>query len=118
MQALYQEFAAEQLAGGVAAKGLEKAFADKLQISPARWSQIKSAFPISDKLARQLEHHAGRPGGWLDEVRDFGPKLDPGEEAFLERARAAWRAANAAGKRELTGFVKKRLPPMKPEKNR
>ena len=32
------------------------------------WSQIKSARPIGDKLARQLESACGRPAGWLDEA--------------------------------------------------
>jgi hypothetical protein len=108
MHALYQEFAAGQLAAGESAKGLEQAFAARLEISPARWSQIKSAFPISDKLARQLEHHLEKPAGWLDAPRDFGP--DPNEEEFIEMARAAWRASNAVGRRELKGFVKARVP--------
>jgi hypothetical protein len=33
------------------------------------WSKIKSARPIGDKLARQIEAHCGQPVGWLDEER-------------------------------------------------
>ena len=64
--ALYQAFLQERIVAGEAPKGLDQAFAAAVQISPSMWSQIKSARPISDKLARQIEHHLKQPTGWLD----------------------------------------------------
>jgi hypothetical protein len=89
-----------------APKGLEQSFAAAMHISPSMWSQIKSARPIGDKLARQLEHRAGKPSGWLDEVHDGAAVPDAAEERFLELARTAWRAQNAKGKRELARQLK------------
>jgi hypothetical protein len=98
--ALFQEYAERALAGGTAPKGLEQAFATKLQVSPSMWSQIKSARPIGDKLARQIETHCAVPNGWLDRERD-APALTAAEKAFLDLALRAWRNTNAAGRREL-----------------
>ena len=97
---LFQAFAEKALAGGAPPKGLEQAFAASLQISPSLWSQIKSARPIGDKLARQIEHLAGRPRGWLDEAREPGVP-GPAEKAFMELALAAWRAAGRAERKAL-----------------
>jgi hypothetical protein len=105
--ALFQDYAAAQLAAGESAKGLEQAFAAALEISPSMWSQIKSSRPISDKLARQIESHMKKPGGWLDEEHGAS-EPDAAEERFLQLARKAWRGANAKGKRELTNLVRQR----------
>jgi hypothetical protein len=103
--ALFQEYAAARIAAGEPAKGAEQAFAAQLQISPSMWSQVKASRPISDKLARQVESHTGKPAGWLDE--EHGPVLpDAGEERFVEAARSAWRASNAQGKRELMRLLR------------
>jgi transcriptional regulator with XRE-family HTH domain len=110
MLALYQDYAREHLARGESAKGLEQAFAAALEISPSTWSQIKSARPIGDRLARQIEQHAGVPAGWLDEDRAEEQAPDAAEERFVELARQAWRAANAKGKRELARALKQSLP--------
>jgi hypothetical protein len=98
--ALFQEHAEQALAAGAPPKGLEQAFAARLQISPSMWSQVKSARPIGDKLARQVEVLCGKPGGWLDEARKNTAPA-PAEVAFLELALAAWRATNAAGRKAL-----------------
>lgn len=103
--ALYQQFAEAALAAGAPAKGMEQAFAAQVEISPSMWSQIKSARPISDRLARQLEHHCGQPAGWLDEPHvPVAP--DPAEERFVELALRVWRGRNAKGKRELTHWLR------------
>ena len=87
------------------AKGLEQACAATLQISPSLWSQIKSARPIGDKLARQIEMLSDKPIGWLDESRkDAAPTS--AESAFLELALAAWRATNSAGRKALREQLK------------
>lgn len=68
-------------------------------------SQIKSARPIGDKLARQIEMLSDKPVGWLDEPRkDAAPTSV--EAAFLELALAAWRATNSAGRKALREQLK------------
>lgn len=105
---LFQEFAEHAMAAGAPPKGLEQAFAAKLQISPSMWSQIKSSRPIGDKLARQIEAHCGKTEGWLNEARvTEGPTA--AELAFLDLALQAWRASNAAGKRALKLGMKNAL---------
>jgi len=98
--ALFQAHAEQALATGASPKGLEQAFAARLQISPSMWSQVKSSRPIGDKLARQIEQHCGQPAGWLDEERPSA-LLTPGEQRFLDLALRAWRATNAAGRKAL-----------------
>lgn len=97
---LFQAHAEQALAAGSSPKGLEQAFAAVLQISPSMWSQIKSARPIGDKLARQIEALCARPAGWLDEPYDDAPPSAT-EKAFIELALAAWRASNSAGRKAL-----------------
>lgn len=103
--ALFQAYAEKALASGTPPKGLEQAFAATLQISPSMWSQIKSARPIGDKLARQIEILSDKPIGWLDESRkDAAPT--PAEAAFMELALTAWRATNSAGRKVLREQLK------------
>ena len=48
-------------------RGLERRFAEKLQIQPSYWSQIKSrARQIGERLARQFEQLFQKPPGWMD----------------------------------------------------
>ena len=103
--ALFQSFAESAVAAGAAPKGLEQAFAAHVEISPSMWSQIKSARPIGDKLARQVEQHCGKPAGWLDEEREAAG-LTPGEQLFLALALLAWRATNAEGRKALKAQMK------------
>jgi len=98
--ALFQTFAEGAVATGSAPKGLEQSFAAKLQISPSMWSQIKSARPIGDKLARQIEQLCGQPSGWLDEAREPAG-LSKAEQQFLALALKAWRSTNSDGRRQL-----------------
>jgi hypothetical protein len=98
--ALFQAYAEKALASGASPKGLEQAFAAKLQISPSMWSQIKSSRPIGDKLARQIEQHCGKPASWLDEERATAG-ISQGEQQFLALALKAWRATNSEGRKAL-----------------
>ena len=107
--ALFQDYAEKALAAGAPPKGLEQAFAAKVQISPSMWSQIKSSRPIGDKLAKQFENLCGRPAGWLDEARQAAAPT-AAEAAFLELALAAWRASNGAGRRALRKYLRNLLP--------
>ncbi|MFT3778350.1 MAG: hypothetical protein QM772_08740 [Ottowia sp.] len=103
---LHRRFLEEAIAAGLPAKGLDQAFAKKLEISPSMWSQIKSARPIGDTLARQIERHCGVDAGWLDREALAADAPDPAEERFIAAARQAWRQANAKGKRELSRWLR------------
>ena len=98
--ALFKAFAEQALSAGVAPTGLEQSFAAQLQISPSMWSQIKSARPIGDKLARQIERHCGKAAGWLNEDR-VTDSVSPAEQQFLVIALKAWRSTNSVGRKEL-----------------
>ena len=102
---LFQQFAEEQMRVGAPPKGMEQAFAQKLQVSPSMWSQIKSSRPIGDRLARQIESACGRPSGWLDEEHE--PQgLTASEQQFLALALNAWRSTNAEGRKRLKLMLK------------
>ncbi len=48
-------------------RGLERRFAERLQIQPSYWSQIKGrARQIGERLARQFEQLCHKPSGWMD----------------------------------------------------
>jgi hypothetical protein len=101
---LFREFVASRAAPGTDTLGLAKEFAASLEISASRWSQFRSETSprnISDNLARQIERHRGKPSGWLDVQHEAEAAPDPGEERFIEMARAAYRSQNARGKRAL-----------------
>ena len=54
-------------------RGLEGRFAERLQIQPSYWSQIKSrSRQIGERLARQFEQLSKKPSGWLDEPHGTG----------------------------------------------
>jgi hypothetical protein len=49
-------------------RGLERRFAERLQIQPSYWSQIKSrSRQIGERLARQFEQLCHKPPGWMDQ---------------------------------------------------
>ncbi len=61
-------------------RGLEGRFAERVQIQPSYWSQIKSrSRQIGERLARQFEYLCHKPRGWMDLPHD-GPDL-PAEPA-------------------------------------
>jgi hypothetical protein len=52
-------------------RGLEGRFAERLQIQPSYWSQIKSrSRQIGERLARQFEQLCHKPAGWMDQRHD------------------------------------------------
>lgn len=106
--ALYQEFLQKRIAAGEAPKGLDQSFAAGLEISPSMWSQIKSARPIGDKLARQIERHTAKPGGWLDDEHEELQLADAAAERMLKSAGSYWRSANAVEKRALMKLLQRR----------
>lgn len=104
--ALFQAFAEERIAAGVAPKGLESAWAEKIEVSGATWSMAKSgARPIGDKLARQIEQHCGKATRWLDEAREPAG-LTPGEQQFLSLALKVYRETNSDGRKRLKQLLK------------
>ena len=101
--ALYQEFVQQAVSKGGTPRGVDQDFAAHLEISPSMLSQIKSARPMGDKLARQIESHCDKVAFWLDqESNQSTPGPDPAEEKFVALARTAWRGADAKGKKALT----------------
>ena len=71
--ALFDEFVRATVKHPDAAtlRGLEGRFAERLQIQPSYWSQIKSrSRQIGERLARQFEVLCRKPHGWMDEAHD------------------------------------------------
>ncbi len=67
--ALFDEFVRNTVKDPDAATlwGLERRFAERLQIQPSYWSQIKSrSRQIGERLARQFEQLSHKPVGWMD----------------------------------------------------
>ena len=67
--ALFDEFVRATVRHPDAAtlRGLEGRFAERLQIQPSYWSQIKSrSRQIGERLARQFERLCHKPHGWMD----------------------------------------------------
>lgn len=70
---LFDEFVRQTARHADAAtlRGLERRFAERVQIQPSYWSQIKSrSRQIGERLARQFEHQCHKPRGWMDLSHD------------------------------------------------
>jgi hypothetical protein len=80
---LFDEFLHAQIKhpDAAALRGLERRFAERLQIQASYWSQIKSrSRQIGERLARQFEHLCHKPRGWMDEPHGkVTPAPSPGE---------------------------------------
>ncbi|MES3001524.1 MAG: hypothetical protein V4787_12600 [Pseudomonadota bacterium] len=71
--ALFDEFVRNTVKDPDAAtlRGLERRFAERLQIQPSYWSQIKGrSRQIGERLARQFEQLSKKPSGWMDVPHD------------------------------------------------
>ena len=100
---LFEAFRQQVAPGDVAVRGLDKAFAGQLGISPSYWAQIKSTDKpknIGPNLARQFERKFHMPPDWLDKAHANVsplpeelrlPASDAAELAFLETARRIYR---------------------------
>ena len=90
--ALFDEFVRATVKDPDAAtlRGLERRFAERLQIQPSYWSQIKSrSRQIGERLARQFEQLTRKPYGWMDQPHDGRGAAGPPAEmrqAASERA--------------------------------
>ena len=61
-------------------RGLERRFAERLEIQPSYWSQIKSrSRQIGERLARQFEQRCKKPVGWMDVPHLAGGKPAVGQ---------------------------------------
>lgn len=70
---LFDEFVHANVRSADAAtlRGLERRFAERLQIQPSYWSQIKArSRQIGERLARQFEQLCRKPAGWMDQPHD------------------------------------------------
>jgi hypothetical protein len=68
--ALFEEFvrATARHADAATLRGLERRFAERVQIQPSYWSQIKGrSRQIGERLARQFEQLCHKPAGWMDQ---------------------------------------------------
>jgi hypothetical protein len=94
--ALFEEFVRQTARHADAAtlRGLERRFAERVQIQPSYWSQIKGrSRQIGERLARQFEQLCHKPAGWLDQAHG-GAAATP--QASAARAEGRPRSANAA----------------------
>jgi hypothetical protein len=84
--ALFDEFVRQNVKHADAAtlRGLERRFAERLQIQPSYWSQIKSrSRQIGERLARQFEQLCHKPYGWMDQPHAAAvPGLPPAPESL------------------------------------
>jgi hypothetical protein len=77
--ALFDEFVRNTIKHPDAAtlRGLEGRFAEKVQIQPSYWSQIKGrSRQIGERLARQFEQLCHKPHGWMDQVHTAGASTE------------------------------------------
>lgn len=78
---LFEEFVTATVKHPDAAtlRGLERRFAERLQIQPSYWSQIKGrSRQIGERLARQFEQLSHKPMGWMDQEHRAQPAGAPG----------------------------------------
>jgi len=98
--ALFEEFvrATARHADAATLRGLERRFAERVQIQPSYWSQIKGrGRQIGERLARQFEHLCHKPRGWMDVPHGPGSEaLPPPIGATLPADYAAARAGATA----------------------
>jgi hypothetical protein len=83
--ALFEEFVQQNVKHADAAtlRGLERRFAERLQIQPSYWSQIKGrSRQIGERLARQFEQLCHKPYGWMDQAHSPAEKLPAGAEGL------------------------------------
>jgi hypothetical protein len=89
--ALFEEFvrATARHADAATLRGLERRFAERVQIQPSYWSQIKSrSRQIGERLARQFEQLCHKPRGWMDIDHGAGPAAAPAETQAAGAARS------------------------------
>jgi hypothetical protein len=110
---LFEEFVQQAARQPDAAtlRGLEGRFAERLQIQPSYWSQIKSrSRQIGERLARQFEERMRKPYGWMDQPHAPGgapapAPLAPPQSPAAGRADEGELAAQTDDERFIVGLV-------------
>jgi len=101
--ALFEEFVRQTARHADAAtlRGLERRFAERVQIQPSYWSQIKGrSRQIGERLARQFEQLCQKPGGWMDVPHGAGVGTAMGIAAGASAAPVSSNAADDSGPRD------------------
>lgn len=105
---LFEEFvrATARHADAATLRGLERRFAERVQIQPSYWSQIKSrSRQIGERLARQFEHLMHKPRGWMDVSHSAGEVDHPAEVAAGGRGEEDASAPLDDDERFIVGLV-------------
>jgi len=106
--ALFDEFVRNTIKHPDAAtlRGLEGRFAEKVQIQPSYWSQIKSrSRQIGERLARQFEQLCHKPHGWMDQVHAPGATAPAAGPASAAPASEDGHAPRDDDERFIVGLV-------------
>jgi len=110
--ALFEEFvrATARHADAATLRGLERRFAERVQIQPSYWSQIKSrSRQIGERLARQFEVLCHKPRGWMDVPHGAGaapaPAAAPGARGLPEETPRDESAPRDDDERFIVGLV-------------
>jgi hypothetical protein len=106
--ALFDEFVRSTIKHPDAAtlRGLERRFAERLQIQPSYWSQIKSRSRlIGERLARQFEQCCHKPPGWMDAEHDRPAPGAPAQAAAAPPAVSDSPLPQDDDERFITGLV-------------
>ncbi len=105
--ALFEEFvrATARHADAATLRGLEGRFAERVQIQPSYWSQIKGrSRQIGERLARQFEQLCHKPRGWMDVPHGTGLAA-PGTRAPADAAREGAAADESAPRDDDERFI-------------
>ncbi|MCE4557266.1 hypothetical protein [Pelomonas cellulosilytica] len=105
---LFEEFVSATVKHPDAAtlRGLERRFAERLQIQPSYWSQIKArSRQIGERLARQFEQLCHKPAGWLDLTHDAPLAAPAGAAATVPAAEASPSVPQDDDERFIIGLV-------------
>ncbi len=89
-------------------RGLERRFAERLQIQPSYWSQIKSrSRQVGERLARQFERLCHKPPGWMDQRHDSGSMPTAAKSGYAAATADAHESALPQGddERFIVGLV-------------
>ena len=98
--ALFEEFvrATARHADAATLRGLERRFAERVDIQPSYWSQIKSrARQIGERLARQFEQRCRKPTGWMDQLQSAAAATSASSS---EAAASPWATAGESTPRD------------------
>jgi hypothetical protein len=110
---LFDEFvrATARHADAATLRGLEGRFAERLQIQPSYWSQIKGrSRQIGERLARRFEQLSHKPHGWMDRLHDDTgsareARATPVAGATHAEAEPSWNVPKDEDERFIVGLV-------------